>query len=383
MTTSAQVGSERRELRVEKVEVYPSWLRWPANPEQLRELTEAAKRTGTVDPPVEVFRRRQKRWRYYVLKGELRLWAARAAGLKTIPVVLRRVASEEEGKRDWLVDRLRTERMSPVERAVAYQSLVNMGAKPSEFAKLAVTTEPEISFTRGLLKLPHEAQWLIEGGALSAHHGRTLTLFAEWRKTLVWLATEAAVNGWNCERLEQIRPRDYGLKKGMPEPAEIPEPGEPPFGAAWRRLALRKWVVGEMEGWLGRPGMGASGVAYIAAMMVEFVGVQAGLDAVGWLAPSREEEAQALEGEVEEEIEMTENWRRYGKFVTKGETLAERRREAIRHVWERWLRRVGESDLKLAWRIGKECYLRYEPFEEAPGWPPPGLVKVKGERSVV
>ena len=360
------------ELRTELVQRYPYWLRRAPNAEQLAELTERARRTGTVER-IHVFRRRQEGWRYYVLRGEMHFLAARAAGLTTVPVEFKVVGSEEEGEKLWLLDRLTHERMAPVERAEAYQRLVRLGAKPSAFAGEAATTKSGVSSSTRLLKLPADVMWLLESGALTEHHAKIIALYAPWPKSLVWLATATVVNGWSSARLEQERPRRYGLKKGVPEPAEVPDPGMAPFGAAWRRAPLRRWVAEQMEGWVGRPGMEAEGVARQAAQFVAYAGVSAALEVVGWLAEEREEAAMALGGEVEEELTIRREMREEGWRIGKAGSEEEERREAVMVVWERWLKRVAGEDLMLAWRIGKECYVRFEPLEVVRGWPVEGL----------
>ena len=365
------------ELRTELVQLYPYWVRRAPNAEQLAELTERARRTGTVER-LHVFRRRQEGWRYYVLRGDLQLMAARTAGLTTIPVEFKVVGSEEEGEKLWLLDRLRQERMAPVERAEAYQRLVRLGAKPSAFAGDAATTKSGVSSSKRLLKLPAEVLWLLESEALTEHHAKIIALYAPWPKLLVWLATATVVNGWSSARLERERPVRYGLTKGVPEPAEVPEPGTPPFGAAWRRGPLRRWVAEQMERWIGQPGMDAAGVARQAAQFVTYAGVPAALEVVGWLAEAREEEAMALGGEVEEELTIRREMREEGWRIGKVGTEEEERREAVRLVWERWLKSVAEEDLMLAWRIGKECFVRFEPLEEEPRWPPAGIVRPLG-----
>lgn len=134
------------------------------------ELVASVRRYGVLQPIVA----RPANGGYQVVAGERRLKAAQAAGLTTIPAVVREV-SDEEALEVALVENLRREDLNPVERARAYRRLVDeFGLTQDQVADVTGGSRSSVANTTRLLELPPDVQAAIENGRLSEGHGRAL-----------------------------------------------------------------------------------------------------------------------------------------------------------------------------------------------------------------
>ena len=111
---------------------------------------------------------------YELVMGERRLRATKAAGLPTIPAIVRDTA-EADLLRDALLENLHRANLNPLEEAAAYQQMLDdFGCTQEELAGRIKRSRPQISNTIRLLKLPAPVQRRIAAGVLSAGHARAL-----------------------------------------------------------------------------------------------------------------------------------------------------------------------------------------------------------------
>ena len=122
-----------------------------------------------------------------------------------------------EAERLTLIESLRTERLSPVAEAEAYDRLLGLNMSQREIATAVYRSAPSVSYALRLLVLPEDVQELIDAGRLTARHGRALYRFVEWPDTVRRLARRVVAEGWSCARLERVRPAVYELTKGREE----------------------------------------------------------------------------------------------------------------------------------------------------------------------
>lgn len=151
------------------------------------ELVASIRRHGVLQPVVA----RPSDGKYQVVAGERRFRAARAAGLATIPAVVREI-SDREALEVALVENLRREDLNPIERARAYARLAGeFGLTQEQMAEAIGGSRPSIANTMRLLDLPEEVQQAIDQGRLSEGHGRTLLAVAERKRLLeIWQHVE-------------------------------------------------------------------------------------------------------------------------------------------------------------------------------------------------
>lgn len=139
--------------------------------EDLAELTHSIREFGVLQPVVV---RLNEAGEYELVMGERRTRAARAAGVATIPAVVRETA-DDDLLRDALLENLHRSELNPLEEASAYQQLLeDFGITQEQLAARIGRSRPQISNTIRLLRLPVPVQQRVAAGVLSAGHARAL-----------------------------------------------------------------------------------------------------------------------------------------------------------------------------------------------------------------
>ncbi len=111
---------------------------------------------------------------FELIMGERRLRATKAAGLPSIPAVIRNT-EDDVMLRDALLENLHRSQLNPLEEASAYQQLLNdFGITQEVLAERIGRSRPQISNTLRLLRLPLEVQRRVAAGVLSAGHARAI-----------------------------------------------------------------------------------------------------------------------------------------------------------------------------------------------------------------
>lgn len=140
------------------------------NEEQLAELAESIKRYGVLQPLLV-----QKKGTFYeIIAGERRWRAAKMAGLKEIPVVLREY-SKQESMEIALIENVQREDLNPIEEALAYQQLVReFNLTQEEIAARVAKNRATITNSMRLLKLDEQIQKMLIQNLISSGHARAL-----------------------------------------------------------------------------------------------------------------------------------------------------------------------------------------------------------------
>ena len=138
---------------------------------ELAELAESVKQNGLLQP---ILVRRKGDGFFETIAGERRLRAAKLAGLRTIPAIVRN-STDEQSMELALVENLQRKDLNPMEAARAYHRLIN------EFAFTQDTVAQRLGKDRSsianmvrLVNLPNEIQMLLESGAISTGHAKVL-----------------------------------------------------------------------------------------------------------------------------------------------------------------------------------------------------------------
>jgi ParB family chromosome partitioning protein len=140
------------------------------HPERLNELAQSIKSNGVVQPIIV----RKAGAHYQLIAGERRWRAARIAGLKTIPAVVRDV-SEYKTLEMALIENIQREDLNPIEEATAYSALINeFQLKQDEVAQRVGKDRSSVANYLRLLKLPQELKDQIQNQELSMGHARAL-----------------------------------------------------------------------------------------------------------------------------------------------------------------------------------------------------------------
>ncbi|MFC9561104.1 ParB/RepB/Spo0J family partition protein [Agromyces sp. NPDC056965] len=143
------------------------------DPDDLAELVHSVREFGVLQPIV-VRRHPELAGKYELVMGERRLRATKAAGLDTIPAVVKDTANEDM-LRDALLENLHRSQLNPLEEASAYQQLLaDFGITQEQLASRIGRSRPQISNTLRLLRLPEPVQLRVAAGVLSAGHARAI-----------------------------------------------------------------------------------------------------------------------------------------------------------------------------------------------------------------
>jgi len=144
--------------------------------EELNELIHSVREFGVLQPIVVRPRDGAKPGepQYELIMGERRLRASKAAGLESIPAVVRNTA-DEVMLRDALLENLHRAQLNPLEEASAYQQLLaDFGITQEQLADRIGRSRPQITNTLRLLRLPERVQSKVAAGVLSAGHARAI-----------------------------------------------------------------------------------------------------------------------------------------------------------------------------------------------------------------
>ncbi len=137
----------------------------------LEELAQSIKEVGLLQPPVV---RKISNGKYELIMGERRFRAAKIAGLKEIPVVIRQT-EDNELLREALIENIHRSELNALEEAAAYSQLLgDLGVTHEELASKLGKSRTVITNTLRLLNLPVTVQKKLVAGLISAGHARAL-----------------------------------------------------------------------------------------------------------------------------------------------------------------------------------------------------------------
>lgn len=166
-------GARLAQLNPADIVPNPQQPRAVFDEDDLNELIHSVREFGVLQPIV-VRPLDGQTSRYELIMGERRLRASKAAGLTTIPAVIRDT-SDENMLRDALLENLHRSNLNPLEEASAYQQLLqDFGITQDELSTRIGRSRPQISNTIRLLKLPEPVQLRVASGVLSAGHARAI-----------------------------------------------------------------------------------------------------------------------------------------------------------------------------------------------------------------
>jgi ParB family chromosome partitioning protein len=173
--TSLTVGgnevAQQNEVSVDSMSPNPKQPRTVFNEEAMAELVASIKEIGILQPPVV---RQTSPGRYELIMGERRFRAAKLAGLRSIPVIIRQTP-DNELLREALIENIHRSQLNPLEEAAAYtQLLQDFNCTHDELALKLGRSRPLISNTMRLLNLPASVQSRVASGVISAGHARAL-----------------------------------------------------------------------------------------------------------------------------------------------------------------------------------------------------------------
>jgi len=202
--TSLTVGgnevAQQNEVSVDSISPNPKQPRTVFNEEAMAELVASIKEIGILQPPVV---RQTSPGRYELIMGERRFRAAKIAGLRSIPVIIRQTP-DNELLREALIENIHRSQLNPLEEAAAYtQLLQDFNCTHDELAHKLGRSRPLISNTMRLLNLPASVQSRVASGVISAGHARALLGLSN-EAEIDRLAKRIVAEGLSVRAVEEI-----------------------------------------------------------------------------------------------------------------------------------------------------------------------------------
>lgn len=158
------------EVDINKVEPGPGQPRKNFDKEKIDALAASIKEHGIIQPLIVT----KNNDLYYIVAGERRWRAARAAGFQTIPVI-ERSASTKEVMEIALIENIQREDLNPIEEAEAYAKLIQEFSMTQEqVASMVGKSRPAIANTLRLLNFTKKVQKLLISGELTAGQARPI-----------------------------------------------------------------------------------------------------------------------------------------------------------------------------------------------------------------
>lgn len=206
----------------------------------LAELADSIKEHGLLQPVIV----RRAGAGYELVAGERRLRAAKEAGLKRIPAIIRGT-SDSESLALALVENLQRENLDAIEEARALRRLIDdFGMRQEELARMVGKSRSAIANSLRLLSLPDSIQSLVQLGAITAGHARAVLSLdkEEEQLKLVQRISERGLSVRQAEALARKWNTSRSKAAGYEEKDEIARAIARSLGA---RVAVRVYKEGK------------------------------------------------------------------------------------------------------------------------------------------
>jgi len=183
--------------------------------DRLQELADSISEHGVIQPLIV----RLAENGYELVAGERRWRAARLAGLKSVPCLLREL-TEEENALVAIIENMQREDLNPVEEAEGLNRMIdNFGLTQEQVSKSVGKSRPYITNSLRLLKLPAEIKEMLSQGSLSAGHGRALLAVPQEKEQLI-IAHKIVDEGLSVRLVEAMVQKKQGAKTPAHKHAE-------------------------------------------------------------------------------------------------------------------------------------------------------------------
>ena len=175
VTKTEIVKKVEQTLNINRIEPNKNQPRKEFNEDALQELADSIKQFGVIEPLVVV-----KRKGYYeLIAGERRWRAARLAGLKEVPVVIKDY-DDQQSVEIALIENIQREDLNPIEEAHAYERLIQeFNLTQDEVAERVSKSRTTVTNALRLLKLTEKVQQMLIDDMLSTGHVRALITIAD------------------------------------------------------------------------------------------------------------------------------------------------------------------------------------------------------------
>ena len=165
-----EIGKDVIYVKIGKVEPNKDQPRKSFDEDSLLELSESLKQYGVLQPLLV----QDKKDYYEIIAGERRWRAAKLAGLKEIPVIIKKLTDREIVEIS-LIENIQRENLNPIEEALAYKKLMNeFHLKQDELAERISKSRTSVTNAMRLLKLDQRVQQMVIDDLITTGHARAL-----------------------------------------------------------------------------------------------------------------------------------------------------------------------------------------------------------------
>ena len=192
-------GTSIQEIPVGELDPNPDQPRRHFSEESLNQLSGSIREQGVLQPLLVA---PSRGGRYMIIAGERRYRAGRAAGLETLPCIVKDIDVIRQ-REIALIENLQREDLNPIEAAQGIRSLMmQCGYTQEKVSERLGKSRPAVANLLRLLQLPDEVTEMVKDGLLSAGHARVLAGISDPEAQLA-LARRAMAEGLNVRQMEQ------------------------------------------------------------------------------------------------------------------------------------------------------------------------------------
>ncbi len=174
-SSQQETGNGERMMKISMIEPNREQPRKKFDEDALQELSESIKQYGILQPLLVS----DKKDYYEIVAGERRWRAAKMAGLKEVPVVVKEFSTQEIVEIS-LIENIQREDLNPVEEAMAYKRLIDeFHLKQDEIAERVSKSRTAVTNSMRLLKLDSRVQQMMVDEMISAGHARAILAISD------------------------------------------------------------------------------------------------------------------------------------------------------------------------------------------------------------
>ena len=167
---SGDAGSQEALVKITAVEPNRKQPRKNFDEDSLQELADSIRQVGVIQPILV----QDRKDHYEIIAGERRWRAAKLAGLKEVPVIIRDY-TEQEIMEISLIENIQREDLNPIEEAQAYKRLLTeFNLKQDEVAERVSKSRTAVTNSMRLLKLTDKVQQMVIDEMITTGHARAL-----------------------------------------------------------------------------------------------------------------------------------------------------------------------------------------------------------------
>lgn len=221
-------------VKISKVEPNKNQPRKQFDEDSLLELADSIKLYGVLQPLLVL----DKGNYYEIIAGERRWRAAKLAGIKEIPVLIKEY-TEREIVEISLIENIQRENLNPIEEAIAYKRLLeDFNLKQDEIAERVAKSRTAVTNSIRLLKLDEKVQQMLIDEMISTGHARALLAITDSQEQ-VNLANQVFDEKLSVRETEKL------IKKLLEPAKRVEKKEEPALDAAYEQMEEKmKGIIG-------------------------------------------------------------------------------------------------------------------------------------------